>query len=134
MTNLALYMFQIKYSKPKLLRLMEVLKQYKPEHIGSGSGPRHRSSSSKKSKDPDPATVAGTANESEDPADASTNEPTSAEIEKAVEKRPRRRGHHGSGRGQSNNYSSYDDPNALCCAVFVRNRSVYFVIGKSYKV
>lgn len=73
----------MQYSTPKLLRLVQVLRQYKPEHVC-----RQQPKPSEKENEESVATA-------------------------TVEKQR---------RGRSKGYSSYDDPNALCGAVFVQNK------------
>jgi endoribonuclease Dicer len=82
----------IRYSSPKLLRLVDTLRQYKPEHVCR----------------PKPV------------AKPTTIIPENVVEEVVVEKNsnptPRGRG------GRSRGYTSYDDPNSLCGLVFVTNK------------
>uniref|UniRef100_A0A0K2UZN8 ribonuclease III n=1 Tax=Lepeophtheirus salmonis TaxID=72036 RepID=A0A0K2UZN8_LEPSM len=90
-----------KYSKPKLLRLMSVLLQYKPEHI---------------------------TDHSEDPKEKeSKDESSTKEEEKKVNAPPvntQSHNPHHRYRSKRKIYYSYDDPNALCGVVFVQDKFI----------
>ena len=111
----------MQYSTPKLLRLVQVLRQYKPDHVC-------RPTSKIVPKNTVPGTTTTTTVEGEEkktrqmttdvpdetPSLSSTSEPK----QNIVQPVPEVKRH----RGRYNKFTSYDDPNALCGIVFVENK------------
>ena len=124
-----------KHSKPKLLKLIEVILQYKPEHIAGPSGSQEEKAEGAETIKNEPESETG----QEGPVEAGEKEIV---LEPVVEKdtssgdagervsgdamaekeptggnirHPRGRGHRRRGGG----HSSYDNPNGLCGVIFV---------------
>ncbi len=90
----------LKYSSPKMIRLVEVLRQYKPEHVCRVPSKKVEPTRDPKSEDKPQQSQSSTTTTS-----IHTNKPASQS------------------RGKSK-YSSYDDPNALCGVIFVQDKFV----------
>ena len=114
----------VKYSKPKLKRLMEVLRQYKPEHVGS-----YRSHSRSKNVEIKKSEPVPEIEEDDKQEDAEENDTTRTDVKEESDPQKSEKDSKDSGRPfrrhyprSKSAYSSYDDPNALCGAIFVGSK------------
>ena len=86
------------HSTPWLLKLVDVLRQYKPEHVSRTK----------------PVKYGNSAEVTDEQQQSEKVEPTE-KIDKIEKVKPR-------GGRYKGGYSSYDDPNALCTTVFVQDK------------
>ncbi|QQP56858.1 Endoribonuclease Dicer1, partial [Caligus rogercresseyi] len=104
-----------KYAKPKMLRFLSVLLQYKPEHIQDFPVLEQALEEQQPKKNSSPPS------EEEDGEEARSKEEAQPPLQPPKEDRPPPPPP-SRFRSKSKKYNSYDDPNALCGVIFVQNK------------